>query len=58
MPVLLKDGFDRSQKLKIISILDIVKLETGYYNFDNELIKLFFSITYANILHIFEVEDE
>ena len=29
-----------------------------YRSYDVELIKLFFSITYANILHIFEVEDE
>ena len=41
LPILLIDNFDRSQKLKIISIKDFIKLETRYYNFDSELIKSF-----------------
>jgi len=41
LPILLKDNFDRSQKLKIISIKNVIKLETGFYNFDAELIKSF-----------------
>jgi len=32
---------DNNEKLKIISIKDFIKLETGYYNFDSELIKSF-----------------
>jgi hypothetical protein len=40
-PVLLIDGFDKKGKIKIIVIKDIIKIETGFYDFDTDMVKSF-----------------